>query len=223
VVTFDNRGLGGSPQGTPPLTIEAMAGDVVAIMDAVGVGGAHLIGHSMGGLIALHVALTVRDRVKSLALLCTFANGADPGRLSPRMVLHGIRARLGTRGMRRNGMMRMIMPAGYLQGVDRERLARDLAALFGRDLADQPPIVTRQLKAMSKYSCVGRLPEIRGIPTLVASAAHDPIAPPRLGKAIAAGIAAARYVEFPDAGHALPIQCPNEINGLLLEHLSAAK
>jgi pimeloyl-ACP methyl ester carboxylesterase len=76
---------------------------------------------------------------------------------------------------------------------------------------------------MSKYSCVGRLPEIRGIPTLVASAAHDPIAPPRLGKAIAAGIAAARYVEFPDAGHALPIQCPNEINGLLLEHLSAAK
>jgi aminoacrylate hydrolase len=223
MVTFDNRGIGRSAPGTPPLTIEDMAGDVVALMNTVGVDRAHVIGHSMGGLIALHVALTVPERVKSLALLCTFADGAEPGRLSLGMMWHGLRARVGTRAMRRNGMMRMIMPAAYLRGVDRSHLAEDLAKLFGRDLADHPPIVSRQLEAMSKYNCVARLREIRGIPTLVASGAHDPIAPSRLGQAIADGISGARFVEFPHASHALPIQCPREINTLLLKHLTAAE
>jgi aminoacrylate hydrolase len=223
VVTFDNRGIGRSAPGTPPLTIEDMASDVVALMNSIGVDRAHLIGHSMGGLIALHVALTIPDRVKSLALLCTFADGAEPGRLSLGMVWHGLRARVGTRAMRRKGMMRMIMPASYLRGVDRSHLAEDLAELFGRDLADHPPIVSRQLEAMSKYSCVARLREIRGVPTLVASGAHDPIAPSRLGQAIADGISGARFVEFKDASHALPIQCPRKINTLLLEHLAAAE
>jgi pimeloyl-ACP methyl ester carboxylesterase len=223
MVTFDNRGIGRSAPGTPPLTIEDMAGDVVALMNTIGVDRAHVIGHSMGGLIALHVALTVPERVKSLALLCTFADGAEPGRLSLGMVWHGLRARVGTRAMRRNGMMSMIMPAAYLRGVDRSHLAEDLAELFGRDLADHPPIVSRQLEAMSKYNCVARLREIRGIPTLIASGADDPIAPSRLGRAIADGVSGARFVEFSDASHALPIQCPREINTLLLQHLTTAE
>jgi pimeloyl-ACP methyl ester carboxylesterase len=223
IVTFDHRGIGRSAPGTPPLTVEDMAGDVVALMNTTGVDCVHIIGHSLGGLIALHVALTVPERVKSLALLCTFADGAEPGRLSLGMVWHGLRARIGTRAMRRNGMMRMIMPAAYLRGVDRSTLAEDLAELFGRDLADQPPIVSQQLEAMSHYNCVARLREIRGIPTLVASGAHDPIAPSRLGQAIADGISGARFVEFPDASHALPIQCAREINALLLQHLTSAE
>jgi pimeloyl-ACP methyl ester carboxylesterase len=223
IITFDNRGIGRTASGSPPLTIEDMASDVVAIMTAEQVPGAHIIGHSMGGLIALHVALSVPHRVRSLALLCTFANGAEPGRLSLRMAALGLRARVGTRAMRRAGMMRMIMPAAYLRRADRTRLAADLAELFGRDLADQPPIVSQQLKAMAKYTCVSRLGEIQGIPTLVACGGHDPIAAPRLSRAIADGISGARLVEFPDASHALPIQCPAEVNALLHDHLTRAE
>ena len=120
-------------------------------------------------------------------------------------------------------MIRMIMPNEYVQGKDQTKLARHLQDLFGRDLADQPPIVSEQLRAMSRYSAAARLGELSGIPTLVLSAAHDPIAPPKLGKAIAAAIAGARFVEFPNASHALPIQCATEVNALLLDHLTHAE
>jgi pimeloyl-ACP methyl ester carboxylesterase len=222
-ITWDNRGIGATAAGSETLSIEAMASDVLGIMDAHRLDSAHLMGHSMGGLIALSAALRVPRRVKSLTLLCTFANGKDATALSMRMIVLGLRARVGTRRMRRNGMMRMIMPREYLRRVDRDALGRDLARLFGRDLADQPAIIGQQLAAMSRCSVADRLHELSGIPTLVVSAAHDPIAPPRLGKAIAAGIPGARYVEFPHAGHALPIQCAEECNALVLSHLTAAE
>jgi len=220
IIAFDNCGIGSSPRGSHSLTVEHMALDALAIADAEKIPRFHVMGHSLGGLIAQHLALTARNRVKSLALLCTFANGADATRLSARMLVLGLRTRIGTRTLRRKAMIRMIMPDEYVQGKDQTKLARQLQDLFGRDLADQPPIVSEQLRAMSRYSAAARLGELSGIPTLVLSAAHDPIAPPRLGKAIASAIAGARFVEFSNASHALPIQCATEVNALLLEHLT---
>jgi pimeloyl-ACP methyl ester carboxylesterase len=223
VVTFDNRGIGASSRGQSALTIERMAADALAIADAEGMERFHLIGHSMGGLIAQHVALTSRARVQSLALLCTFADGASATRLSGRMLVLAMRSRIGTRAMRRRGMIRMIMPDAYIRDHDVIALARQLGDLFGHDLADQPPIILEQLRAMSKYRGVSRLSELSGIPTLVLSASHDPLAPPTRGREIASLIAGARFIEFGDASHALPIQCADEVNALLLEHLMMAK
>ena len=76
---------------------------------------------------------------------------------------------------------------------------------------------------MSGYTALSRLNELSGIPTLVVSARHDPIAPQALGKDIASRIRGARYVEFADASHALPIQLADEVNALLSEHLLAAE
>ena len=75
---------------------------------------------------------------------------------------------------------------------------------------------------MSKYNGLSRLPGLSRIPTLVVSGAHDPIAPPHLGKRIAEGIAGARFLTFADASHALPIQCAERLNPLLREHLQTA-
>src|SRR4051812_25046348 len=52
VVAFDNRGVGGSPIGAGALTIDAMANDAIAVMDAAGLARCHIVGHSMGGIIA---------------------------------------------------------------------------------------------------------------------------------------------------------------------------
>ena len=69
-LAFDSRGIGRSqPLGTP-LTVECMAADARALMDAQGWKSAHVVGHSLGGLIALQLALQARQRVDSLALLC---------------------------------------------------------------------------------------------------------------------------------------------------------
>ena len=221
-VVIDNRGIGASTPGDGPLSIEAMAEDTLAIMDAERIDRCHLSGHSMGGLIAQQIALTAPARVASLALLCTFLRGADGARLTPAMLLTALRMRIGTRAMRRNAFLELVMPAGYLTTVDRSTLARELAPLFGHDLAHQPSFVMRQVRAMARFDASDRLAALAGIPTLVVSATHDRIAAPSSGRALAAAIPGARYVEVPDGGHAVPIQCATAVNALLLDHLARA-
>ena len=221
-IIIDNRGLGRSSRGDGAVTIERMAADALAVADAEGAARFHLAGHSMGGLIAQHVAVTARSRIASLSLMCTFGNGKDGARLPPAMLMRAIRTRIGTRGMRRQAMLALVVAPERLATTDRERLASELASLFGHDLADQPPIVMKQLKSMSNYGPTRGLDTLAGLPTLVVSGAHDLIARPALGRALAASIPGARYVEFADAGHALPIECAGRANELLLSHLDAA-
>jgi pimeloyl-ACP methyl ester carboxylesterase len=222
VITFDNRGVGATPRGAAPLSIERMAADAVAILDAEGIDRCHVVGHSMGGLIALALAASGTARVRSLALLCTFADGAGPTRPTWRLVTLGIPTRIGSRQSRRLAMQRMLFPDDYLRQVDRAALAARLAVLFGRDLGESPPIVSEQLKVMGRYDATPRLPALGAIPTLVACGGDDPIAPPAFGRAIADGIPGARFVEYVDASHALPIQHADRVNALLLEHLQTA-
>lgn len=221
-LTFDNRGMGRSQPAGAPVTVEQMAEDAAALMDAEGWESAHVVGHSLGGLVALHLALSARPRVRSLALLCTFAGGRDAAPLTARMVWLGLRSRVGTRRMRRRAFLRLVMPPGTVADVDPDGMAERLAPLFGHDLADQPPIVDAQLAAMRAYDATPRLGELAGVPTLVVSAVHDPIAPPRAGRVLADGIPGARSVEMADASHGVPIHRAGEVNALLLEHLTAS-
>ena len=216
-VTFDNRGVGQSVPAAAPITVPQMADDARAVLDGLGIESAHVIGHSLGGLVALQLALDARPRVRSLSLLCTFASGGAAAPLTPRMIWLGLRSRVGTRKMRRRGFLAIIMPPGNLG--DPEANAAGLAALFGHDLGDQLPIVDVQLKAMRGTNLTTRLPALAGLPTLVMSAAHDPIAPPSVGRVMATGIPGARYVEAADASHGLPITHAAFVNGELLAHL----
>ncbi|HLL88617.1 MAG TPA: alpha/beta fold hydrolase [Tepidisphaeraceae bacterium] len=230
-LSFDNRGIGASERvaggtgGTrpPPLSAEQMAADALALMDAAGWSSAHVVGHSLGGIVAQHLALTARHRVRSLSLLCTTARGADITRPSLAVVWMGIRTRVGTRRMRRRAFLDVILPPSYLASRDRDAIAGELADVFGHDLADTPSIVGEQLAALKAYDATPRLFELAGVPTLVVSAAGDRIVPPRLGRALAAAVPGARYVEIPDAAHAVTVQRPDEVNALLAEHLSAAE
>jgi pimeloyl-ACP methyl ester carboxylesterase len=219
VVTFDNRGIGGSTRGSAPLSIDLMADDALAIADAAGLDRFHLVGHSMGGLIAQAAALRARPRIQSLTLMCTFADGREGSRMSPAMMLRATRTRLGTRTMRRRAMMDLIMPPGFITAANQASWGERLGAIFGRDLADPAPIAMQQLKAMSGYDATAGLAALAGVPTLVVSAAHDLIARAPLGRALASAIPGARYVEYANAAHALPIQCADEVNALLLNHL----
>lgn len=216
-LTFDNRGMGASqPLGTT-LTISQMAEDVLSLMDAQGWESAHVVGHSMGGLIALEAALMAPRRVRSLSLLCTFAKGRDATRLTPRMVWLGLRTRIGRKSWRRRAFLEIVTPPGKMG--DPVALGERLSSLLGHDIGDQPPLVPKQLAAMSAHDVTRRLGELKGIPALVVSAQFDIIAPPASGRAIAAGIPHARYVELPGAAHSVPILDANRINDLLMDHL----
>jgi pimeloyl-ACP methyl ester carboxylesterase len=222
-LTMDNRGFGASHPKGEKVTVELMADDVLAVMDAQGWPSAHLVGHSLGGLVALYVAGMARQRVRSLALLCTFASGRTPTRLSWPILSIGIRSRIGPRRSRRAAFLELVMPRSVLRTADLAALAGELAVLFGHDLAEQPPIVMDQLRATKVASAEPFLTTLAGVPTLVVSAAEDVIAPPSAGRALAAGIQGARYVEIADAAHGVTIQKAAEVNALLLDHLDRAE
>ena len=224
-LAFDNRGLGRSRTTTTTamLSIAQMADDALALLDAKNFAAAHVVGHSMGGVIAQQLALNAPNRVKSLSLLCTFSQGAEATRLTPSILWLGMRSRIGTRAMRRRAFLEMLFPPAYLAGRDSAALAASLEPLIGRDLAEQPPIVMQQLKALGAHDCSARLHELASIPTLVLAATHDPIARVEYGRRLAQLVPGSRYVEMPDASHGVTIQEPPAINRLLREHFRSAE
>ena len=71
IISFDNRGAGRSDKPTEPFTLEQMADDAIAVLDAAGIETAHAVGASMGGVISQIVAVKYPQRVRSLTLVCT--------------------------------------------------------------------------------------------------------------------------------------------------------
>lgn len=214
---YDNRGIGASSPLSGPLHVADMVGDALAIMDALGWKSAHVVGHSLGGVVAQQIALDAPNRVRSLALLCTVARGADATALTARMLWLGIRSRVGTRAMRRHAFLEMVVPASLLEAREVAAVAEELGALFGRDLADSPPVVMAQLRALGAHDTTPRLVELGAVPTLVMSATDDVITRFEHGERLAARIPGARFVAMKDAAHAVTIHEAERVN----EHLRA--
>ena len=220
-LTFDNRGIGASQPAGMPLSLDQMAADALALMDHIGWASAHIVGHSMGGLIALQLSLMAKTRLRSLSLLCSFARGADATRMTVELVWILLRLRFGTRRWRRDAFMELVLPPDQAKKYSDELVER-LSAVLGHDIADMPPIVSQQLAAMRGQDLTPRLRELSGVPTLVINGEKDRTAPPSSGRTIAARIPGARYVEIPGASHALPILEAERCAALLLEHLTHA-
>lgn len=216
LATFDNRGIGGSAM-TPQAAFDVatFADDAAAVLDELGWESAHVVGHSLGGVIAQRLAIGRRDRVRSLVAMCTVARGADAVRMTPAIMWNGIRGMVGTLRSRRRAFLELIYPKSDLAGLDLDALAAELAPVFGRDLAKQPPIAFRQVRALAAHDTRAELAALAGLPTLVMSATHDPIAPPRYGRGLAAAIPGAVFEESTDASHGLPIQWAERVNSRL--------
>lgn len=209
---WDHRGYGSSSlEGD--VSVPAMAADGVALLDAFGWDRAHVVGHSLGGLVCQEIALSWPERVRSLTLSCTFLRGRQATRLTPGVIWRGLRTQLGTRAMRRRAFLAMIAPPDRRTEAEAERLA----PLLGRDLADSPPVLRKQLRAMATYDRSSELGSIE-VPTLVQSAGDDVIAPPVFGRALAGAVPGARFVLL-DGTHAHPLLDPEPFDRMLEAHL----
>jgi pimeloyl-ACP methyl ester carboxylesterase len=215
---FDNRGIGMSLPAGRPLSLAQMAADVGAVMDDLGWASAHIVAHSFGGMVAMQLALSERRRVRSLALLCSFARGADAAQPSFWLVWILARLRLGSRALRRRAFQELVLPEDHPE-LHSAAMAQRLSGIVGHDIADAPPITREQVSVMRGADLTARLSELAGIPTLVVNGEKDRLARPELGRALAAGIPGARYVEIAGAGHSLPVIDPEVCAALILSHL----
>jgi 3-oxoadipate enol-lactonase len=82
-VVFDNRGIGLSPEAVEPFTIREMADDALALLDRLEVERAHVFGISMGGMIAQELALAAPERVRTLAIGCSYCGGPGSKLMEP--------------------------------------------------------------------------------------------------------------------------------------------
>jgi pimeloyl-ACP methyl ester carboxylesterase len=215
-VTVDNRGIGGSTLAGR-LSIEQMAADAIAVLDDLGWERAHLVGHSMGGLLCEELAFQAPERVKSLALLCTPASGRHGASMDGRMAWIGLRTRVGTRRMRRRAFLEMVLSSAERAERDLDAFAREVEPVFGRDLADSPSVTMKQVSAMSKHNRLMELKNLRPIPTLLVAGEEDPIAPPVQMRAIQVAMPWSKYVQL-EGSHGVVITRADEVNALLAEH-----
>lgn len=221
LICLDNRGAGKTRSPSKAWTMRDLAGDVLALMDHLGLGSAHLVGCSMGGMIAQEVALMARARLHSLTLIATHA-GRIVDRLPRYATVAGfLRSNIGDREARRRAVERLLFPGHYLANGPRDRIDHALE----RDFLVQPPWPDRlgQLAAILSHDTSRRLRRLAGLPTLVVVAGQDALLPPSGCAALATLIPGARKVILADAGHGVIGQCPGEVNAALVDHFEAAR
>jgi 3-oxoadipate enol-lactonase len=213
---FDNRGTGGSDPVAGPLSMDAMVADAVAVLDAAGVERAHVIGVSMGGMIAQHLALERRDRVASLVLGCTTAGGrrgAPPWRL---LAASALRPVLGA-----ERTWPLIAPALFAERTRRERPQRVADDLRQRRLDDTASrTLYAQLAAVVGHDTRAALPALAGLPTLVLHGAEDALVPVARGRELAALIPGACLVVIPGAGHVMTTDAEDAVARAIVDHLA---
>jgi pimeloyl-ACP methyl ester carboxylesterase len=200
-----------------------MARDALALVDALGLEQVHVVGHSLGGVVAQRFALVAPERTRSLTLMCTFSGGRDLARPSLRLAWLGLRSRVGTRSMRRTAFARLVMPDAVIDERGLEAVASELEEVFGRSLAEPAAIADRQLAALRAHDERARLAELAGIPTLVAGGTLDPIATASCVRSLAMAIPGATLREWEHASHALPVQLAEEVNTVLAAHFRSSE
>jgi 3-oxoadipate enol-lactonase len=211
VLRYDTRGHGGSSAPDQPYDFPLLAADVIGLMDALNVRKAHLVGISMGGMIAQHVALTAPERIGRLVLVST-TSGYPPE----------ARAMWGDRiaTVRAQGMEPLVTPTleRWFTPVWRQAHPAVMTRIGGLIRATPAAGYIGSGQAIATLDTTSRLSELR-CPTLVIAGADDAGTPPAMGRKIAEQIPGARFESIDSASHLCNVEQAEAFNRLLLEFL----
>ena len=211
---WDMPGYGVS-EPIQPLTFDVLSDAVGRWLDALGAASAHVVGLSLGGMIAQHVALRMPSRVRSLTLLDS----------SPAFGLDGTTTAGEWLEQRLQPLAAGETPATIAPAVLRSIMADDVdSGVLDEAIASMARISSRGLAAAARclvtHDLAGRLHEL-ATPTLVIVGEHDRETPLSYSEYLATQIVDARLVVVPGAGHVSNLERPVEVNRLLVDFLGA--
>jgi len=217
-IAMDNRDYGDSDPYEDPYAITDLADDAAALLRALNAEPAHVVGISMGGMIAQHVALRHPDVVASLVLVATTAGGpthVPPTPEAQALLTPTPGVEIGERAKR---TYRVICAPGYLDANPHEAERVAWAARYRPATAQS---YARQLNAAVTHDTTALLQNIH-VPTLVIHGALDPLVRVENGRHLAGGIHGAHYVEYPDTGHMPTMERAETFNADVLNFIASA-
>jgi pimeloyl-ACP methyl ester carboxylesterase len=205
-VAWDARGYGDSDDPPTPLTFADYADDLARLLDHLGAARAHVVGLSMGGIIAHDFHARFRARVATLTLANTTSGlGHLPRQRIDQLMasrLAPLEAGRTTAEMGEALLTELVGP--FTTAEQRERLYQSLAAL-------RVEPYKQALRAIVTTDFRAQLAQI-AVPTLVIASAHDQVVPPSVSQAMAEAIQGATLVTLPRAGHLSNIEQPDLFN-----------
>ena len=203
VVVLDNRGTGKSDRPRGPYTMAQMADDVAAVIEAAALESVIVVGISMGGMIAQHVAMRHPGKVRGLVLLATTPGLPWATPPMPRAVATLLSLPL-MGDLRSSRAQRLLLPKSEWHRGD-EHLARWPGALAA-DPITMAAFLSQFYAAVTNWTG-GGLAKI-ACPTVVVTGAEDVLVPPRNSRQIARRIPRSHLEILPDVAHAVPLLRP---------------
>jgi pimeloyl-ACP methyl ester carboxylesterase len=243
VIRFDNRDIGESTKlsggkritmtellklrflGTPvsaPYKLADMANDVLGLLDVLGIRSAHLVGASMGGMIAQELALSHPQRVRSLTSIMSSTGNPklpQPTREAAALLLRPPPTTLDEYIARFKQTWRILRVGSF--PLDEAKDGELAARIYARGL--NPAGAARQFRAiLASGSRKERLKSLK-VPTLVIHGTVDPLIRPVAGKETAASIPGSKLMMIEGMGHAVPIPMWPQIIGAIADHARGVK
>jgi 3-oxoadipate enol-lactonase len=213
-IAWNMPGYGRTTSPLPQMTFPALAEAAGRLLDRCGVAAAHVVGHSMGGMVALEFAASYPQRVSSLVLSgSSAAFGKSDGAWQAEFLAQRLKPLDEGRGMK--GITEQVVDS--LLGNRPDKAAR--AALVASMLAIPETVYRAALHCLVTFDRRDALAGLK-MPVLLIAGQKDRIAPPELMRRMAERISGAGFVEIPDVGHLANIERPDAFNAALIPFLT---
>lgn len=216
-IVFNHRGVGDSSRLQGQFTIAELAADAAGLLDVLGIEHAHVLGISMGGMVAQELALSRPQLPLTLALGCTYCGGegsALMGSEAMQELSAGVASRDRERAIR--AMWGVNVSAGFAVEQEPWERFRAIGMRKGVTLA----VVIEQMRAISEHDTSARLPQI-ATPTLVVHGSEDRMLPVQNAHIIARLIPEARLEIMDGVGHLFFWERPERAAEIVREHIYA--
>jgi len=211
-IAYDHRGQGQSEAPEGAYDMDTLAGDAAALITALGIEKCHFVGLSMGGFVALRMALDYPDLVRSISVLDSSADPEPQENHGRYKFLNFVLRWFGARPVV-GSVMPIMFSQTFLKDPDRKELRDRWRRFLGR-IPDRKGMAKAVRGVIERDGVYDRLGEIN-TPTLIVVGDEDTATVPEKSERMHAAIAGSEYLLVPQGGHVSTIDAPEAINAAL--------